>query len=93
MIGGNTRVNLDAPPFFLYSGFDIEAKGLNVVGLRRAGFTRAQVSALKKAYQFLYRSGLKLEEALARIEGETEDEHARHLVAFVRASKRGICRE
>ena len=93
MIGGNTRVNLDAPPFFLYSGFDIEAKGLNVVGLRRAGFTHAQVGALKKAYQLLYRSGLKLDEALARIDGEIDDDNARHLTAFVRASKRGICRE
>ena len=93
MIGGNTRVNLDAPPFFLYSGFDIEAKGLNVVGLRRAGFTLAQVGALKKAYQILYRSGLKLEEALARIEGQIDDDNAQHLVAFIRASKRGICRE
>jgi UDP-N-acetylglucosamine acyltransferase len=93
MIGGNTRVNRDAPPFFLYSGFDIEAKGLNLVGLRRAGFTQAQVGALKKAYQLLYRSGLKLDAALDRIEGEIDDEHARHLVGFVRRSKRGICRE
>jgi UDP-N-acetylglucosamine acyltransferase len=93
MIGGNTRVNLDAPPFFLYSGFDIEANGLNLVGLRRAGFTATQVSALKKAYRILYRSGLKLDEALARIEGEIDDDNARHLVAFVRSSKRGICRE
>jgi UDP-N-acetylglucosamine acyltransferase len=93
MIGGNTRVNLDAPPFFLYSGFDIEAKGLNVVGLRRAGFGREQVTALKRCYQLLYRSGLKLDEALKRIETEIEDDHARHLAAFIRGSKRGICRE
>ena len=93
MIGGNTRVNSDAPPFFLYSGFDIEAKGLNVVGLKRAGFTRAHLSNLKKAYQLLYRAGLKQEEALTRIEQELPDENTRHLVAFIRASRRGICRE
>ncbi len=93
MIGGNTRVNLDAPPFFLYSGFDIEPKGLNLVGLRRAGFTHTQVSALKKAYQTLYRSGLKLDDALARIDAEIDDDSARHLTAFIRGSKRGICRE
>jgi UDP-N-acetylglucosamine acyltransferase len=92
MIGGNTRVNLDVPPFFLYSGFNVEANGLNLVGLRRAGFSHERVSALKRAYRILYRSGLKLEEALERIEGEVDDENARHLVAFVRASKRGICR-
>src|SRR5712671_1907861 len=70
MIGGNTRVNLDVPPFFLYSGFNVEAKGLNLVGLRRAGFSAEQIAALKQAYKVLYRSGLKLDEALRRIETE-----------------------
>ena len=93
MIGGNTRVNSDVPPFFLYSGFNVEAKGINTVGLKRAGFTLAQVSQLKKAYHILYRSGLKLDEALARIEREVPDENTRHLVRFIRASERGICRE
>lgn len=93
MIGGNTRVNLDAPPFFLYSGFDIEAKGLNLVGLKRAGFTLAEVSILKSAYRLLYRSGLKLEAALDRIENDLAGEHVQDLVRFIRASKRGICRE
>src|SRR5579863_7398132 len=84
MIGGNTRVNLDVPPFFLYSGFNVEAKGLNLVGLKRAGFKPAQVLQLKKAYQTLYRSGLKLEEALARIETEIPDDNTLHLVRFIR---------
>ena len=93
MIGGNTRVNSDLPPFFLYTGFDVVAKGLNLVGLKRAGFTLAQVSAIKKAYRLLYRSGLPLEDALSRIETEIPGDEARHLVRFIRASKRGICRE
>ncbi|MDQ1468542.1 MAG: UDP-N-acetylglucosamine acyltransferase [Bryobacterales bacterium] len=93
MIGGNTRVNLDVPPFFMYSGFNVEPSGLNVVGLKRAGFTLAQLLKLKKAYQILYRSGLKLEDALARIETEVPDENTAHLVNFIRSSKRGICRE
>src|SRR3954471_12561857 len=63
MIGGNTRVNSDVPPFFLYSDFNIAAKGLNVVGLKRAGYKASDVATLKKAYQLLYRSGLKLEDA------------------------------
>ena len=92
MIGGNTRVNLDAPPFFLYSGFDIEPCGVNLVGLKRAGFNTTEASQIKKAYQFLYRSGLKLDEALARICSEIDSPHARRLVEFVRGSKRGICR-
>jgi len=93
MIGGNTRVNSDVPPFFLYSGFNVEAKGLNLVGLKRAGLKASEVSALKKAYQILYRSKLKLDEALGRIENEVGTAEALHLVRFIRASKRGICRE
>lgn len=93
MIGGNTRVNSDVPPFFLYSGFDVEAKGLNVVGLKRAGYKASDVAVLKKAYQILYRSGLKLQDALARIEGEIPTPETLHLVSFIRRSERGICRE
>ena len=93
MIGGNTRVNRDVPPFFLYSGFNVEAKGLNLVGLRRAGLGPQQIAALKSAYRLLYRSGLKLEEALCRIETEIRGPEAAHLVSFIRGSKRGICRE
>src|SRR5579862_5918198 len=93
MIGGNTRVNLDVPPFFLYSDFNVAVKGLNLVGLRRAGFSREQIARLKKAYQTLYRSGLKQEDALAKIESEIPDENTLHLVRFIRGSQRGICRE
>jgi UDP-N-acetylglucosamine acyltransferase len=92
MVSGNTRVNLDAPPFFTYSGFQIEPKGLNVVGLKRAGYRAPDVSILKRAYQILYRSGLKLEEALGRIETEIPTPETLQLVAFVRGSQRGICR-
>src|SRR5271155_159346 len=41
MIGGNTRVNLDVPPYFLYSDFNVTPMGLNLVGLRRGGFSTA----------------------------------------------------
>ena len=92
MVSGNTRVNLDAPPFFTYAGFSIAPKGLNLVGLNRAGLGAAQIHALKQAYPVLYRSGLKLEEALAKIEAEIPSPETRHLVEFIRTSKRGICR-
>jgi UDP-N-acetylglucosamine acyltransferase len=93
MVGGNTRVNSDLPPYFLYSDFHVAAKGLNLVGLRRAGIGAPDVASLKKAYQLLYRSRLKLDEALRRIEVECPGDAAAHLAGFIRASKRGICRE
>jgi UDP-N-acetylglucosamine acyltransferase len=66
---------------------------LNVVGLKRAGFRPSDIAPLKKAYRILFRSGLKLEQALSRIEAECPTGHTRHLVEFVRHSERGICRE
>lgn len=93
MIGGNTRINSDVPPFFLCAGHDVVAKGLNLVGLKRAGYKASDVSVLKKAYQYLYRSGLKLAEAMARIEAEIPTPETLHLVNFIRRSERGICRE
>jgi UDP-N-acetylglucosamine acyltransferase len=93
MIGGSVRVNRDAPPYFLYGGLYLKPTGLNVVGLRRAGFTAGDVAPIKQAYKYLYRSKLKLEEALARIEGEIPTPHTLHLVEFIRGSTRGICRE
>lgn len=92
MIGGNVRVNKDVPPFFLYAAFNVAPVGLNVVGLRRAGFSAAEIRELKLAYRLLYRSGLKLADALERIEAECPGDHARHLTTFIRRSKRGICR-
>lgn len=91
MIGGNTRVNSDLPPYFLYSDFNVAAKGLNIVGLKRAGFSREEMKGLKAAFNLLYRSGLARQEALRRIETEVPSEHTLHLVSFIRGSKRGIC--
>jgi UDP-N-acetylglucosamine acyltransferase len=93
MIGGNSRVNLDVPPFFLYSGFNVEPEGLNMPGLKRAGFSVEQIGPLKSAYRILYRSGLKQETALNKIELELATPETLHLVKFVKSSKRGICRE
>jgi len=93
MVAGNTRVNTDLPPYFLYADYNAAPKGVNVVGLRRNGFSDEEIAALKKAYRLLYRSGLKLAEALRRIESEVASDAARHLVEFIRASERGICRE
>jgi len=95
MISGNSRVNLDTPPFFTYvdSGAYVCPKGLNIVGMKRAGFSLEQMSRLKKAYRVLYRSGVKLDAALEKIETELPDENTLHLVQFIRTSHRGICRE
>jgi UDP-N-acetylglucosamine acyltransferase len=93
MIGGNTRVNLDVPPFVLASEFNVAVHGLNLVGLRRAGMNRETIRQLKEAYRILYRAGLPQEKALERIEKEFPGEEAQQMAAFIRGSKRGICRD
>ena len=92
MIAGNSGVNVDAPPYFLYAGFRIEPKGVNVVGLRRAGLDTEQIRRLKQAFRVLFRSSLRMDEALDRIQKDLPGEHTEHLIEFVRSSKRGICR-
>jgi len=92
MIAGNSGVNVDAPPYFLYAGFRIEPKGVNIVGLRRAGLDTEQIRRLKQAFRILFRSSLGKDEALDRIHKELSDEHTEHLIQFVRSSKRGISR-
>jgi UDP-N-acetylglucosamine acyltransferase len=90
MVGGLVRVNKDLPPYFRYAGLYATVSGLNTVGLRRAGLTLEDRKAIKAAYKLLYRSGLKLTEALRRIEAEIPTAHTLHLVEFIRTSKRGI---
>jgi UDP-N-acetylglucosamine acyltransferase len=92
MIGGGTRVNKDVPPYFMYAGLYVEPKGLNLVGLRRAGFSADDIRALKTAYRLIYKTNLKLEDALRRIDAELQNEPTRHLACFIRSSQRGICR-
>lgn len=91
MVGGNTRVNSDLPPFFLYSKFDVEVEGLNVVGMRRAGFSAEEVGIVKTSFRILYKSGLKKSEACQRLDSLNHP-LADHIARFVRDSKRGIAR-
>ncbi len=92
MIGGNTRVNKDAPPYFRYSEFNITPRGVNVVGLGRAGFSSDEIREIKRAYRILFRSGVSVEQAAERIESELSGPHVERLLEFIRSSKRGICR-
>jgi UDP-N-acetylglucosamine acyltransferase len=91
MVGGNSRVNLDLPPYFLYSDFNARPIGVNLVGLRRAGFTAGEIAAVRQAYRLLYRRGLKLTDAVHALRA-LPTEAAFRLADFVESSKRGIAR-
>ena len=68
MVGGNTKVIKDCLPFVITDGVPARARGLNVVGLRRAGVTASQLRTLKEAYRLLLRSGHSLAAALETLE-------------------------
>lgn len=90
MVSALSVSNKDLPPFFIYGGRPAVAETVNVVGLRRAGVAREVRAELKQAYRILYREGLTIPEALERVARECKSPEAQELVAFCRATKRGI---
>ncbi|MBI5244610.1 MAG: acyl-ACP--UDP-N-acetylglucosamine O-acyltransferase [Elusimicrobia bacterium] len=93
MLGAGAMVGKDVPPFCTCQGDRATLRGLNLVGLRRAGFSHSAVSAVKSAYKTLFLSGLRLEEALARLRAGSPGPEVGELVAFIEgAGKRGIMR-
>ena len=91
IIGGCSKVVQDVPPFMLADGNPAETKALNKVGLERNGVSDEAQSALKKAFKILFRDGLTVSNALVKIETELPLlPELQHLIAFVKASERGI---
>ena len=91
-VSGLTGVPKDIPPFIIAAGNRARPYGLNVVGLERRGFSKEEISKLKKAYRILFRSAVPLSTALKIIQEELDGENIRELIDFIQASKRGICR-
>jgi UDP-N-acetylglucosamine acyltransferase len=91
-ISGLTGVPNDVPPFVIAAGDRAKLYGLNVVGLERRGFSKEEISKLKKAYKLLFRSSLPLSTSLKIIQDELKSEHIKTLIDFIKSSKRGICR-
>jgi UDP-N-acetylglucosamine acyltransferase len=92
-VGGCTRLPQDVPPYFLVEGNPARVRGVNIVGLRRAGVPAAARLELQRAYKILYRSGQAIDKAVVRIRAEVPPSpYIDHLLEFIAASKRGICR-
>ena len=95
MVGGGTMVGLDIIPYTIATSGKRDAKlrGLNLIGLKRRGFTDETINNLKKSYKALFMAGLKLPEAIVRIRSEiTGCPEVDYLLAFIEGSHRGICR-
>ena len=93
MLSGGAMVGQDVPPYTIAAGDRARMRGLNLVGLRRRGFSEEVISQLKKAYKILVFSKLRLADALARIRSETQlQPEVLHFLEFIEQSERGICR-
>ena len=93
MIQGGSRVGKDIPPYTLIGREPIVYCGINIVGLRRRGFTNQQVYLIQDIYRTLYTRGLNNTQALKAIETEYEPSEERNLILdFIKSSDRGIVR-
>jgi UDP-N-acetylglucosamine acyltransferase len=91
IIGGCSKVVQDVPPFMLADGNPAETRTVNKVGMERNGISEGAQMALRQAFKILFREGLTIPNALARIEQDLPVlPEIQHLVNFVRGSERGI---
>lgn len=91
MIGGLSKVVRDVPPFTLVDGHPATIRNINVVGLRRKGFSQTDRTLVKRVYRFMYRRDMPFSEAVSRLGESFEDSVLlREIMEFVRSGKRGI---
>ncbi len=92
IIGGCSKVVQDVPPFSTVDGHPVKIRGLNSVGLRRAGFDSSKIDLLKRAFKIIFFSGHPLSRAITVVEAELEiNDEIKYLLEFIRNTSRGIC--
>jgi len=93
MVSGGSMVAQDIPPYTIAQGDRAKTVGLNLVGLKRRGFSEEAMRAIKKAYKIIFRSGLRQEEALQKIAAEVvSGPELAVFVEFIKNSQRGVAR-
>lgn len=91
MIQGGCRCTKDIPPYILAAREPTVYCGINLVGLRRRGFSREQIDTIHTAYRFIYQSGMNVTQALKHIQEEMEiTPEVRYIIDFISQSDRGI---
>jgi UDP-N-acetylglucosamine acyltransferase len=91
MVESSTKIHKDIPPYILAGRLPIRYHGLNLVGLRRNGFSTEVIQNIKDAYRVIYDSGLNFKEALEKVKSEFElTNEINEIVTFIEKSTRGI---
>ena len=93
MIQGGCRFSKDIPPYIIAGRDPIAYCGINIVGLRRRGFTNEQIEIIHNTYRIIYNSGKNVTEAIAQIKAEMPmTPEIEYIISFVENSQRGIIR-
>ncbi len=93
ILGAGAMVSQDVAPFCNATGDRARLHGLNLVGLKRRGFSPELLRNLKRAYRIMFQSGLKVAAAVARVREEiAPSREIEHFLTFIQASERGVCR-
>jgi UDP-N-acetylglucosamine acyltransferase len=90
LMQGGSAISKDLPPFTIALR-DNEICGLNIVGLRRAGFSAEQRMELKRLYHLLFRSGRNMRETLAEARQSFTGDPAQKMLGFIAEARRGVC--
>lgn len=93
MIQGGSRFSKDIPPFIIAGREPIAYSGINIVGLRRRGFSNELIENIHNAYRIIYQSGLNVSDALDKIAEEIPmSKEIEYIISFIKESQRGIIR-
>jgi UDP-N-acetylglucosamine acyltransferase len=90
IIGGCSKIVQDVTPFSTSDGNPARTRGLNLVGLQRAGFAKDQIRAIRSAFRKVYRSGLNNAQAVEELRAGELTPEAAYFADFVATTKRGI---
>ena len=93
MIQGGTRLGKDIPPYVIAGREPVSYSGINLVGLRRNGFSNEKINEIQEIYRLIYQSGLNFTDAVLKIEKEFDKTpELEAIVSFIKESPRGIVR-
>jgi UDP-N-acetylglucosamine acyltransferase len=91
--GGCSKIVQDVPPFMIADGNPAKVRGINQIGLERAGFSQEMVKPIRQAYRIIYRAKLNTAQALAELrETLGASAEVQEIVSFIEKSERGIIR-
>jgi UDP-N-acetylglucosamine acyltransferase len=92
IIGFGFRVSKDVPPYITAGHEPLRYEGLNLIGLRRRGFSEEAIKSITNAYNVIYRSGMNVSDGIKKLKEESCTDEVKTIIKFIEESTRGIIR-